>query len=108
MPLIPKSGSYRGRLACHPDSNFYTDSEGRKVVTEDFGLTWRYAKKGDTSHVHRYERRVLTVDTTANQEVPEPHHYAVAGNDPHANGLVFTPDAEAATETSHTEAYKNG
>jgi hypothetical protein len=104
--LLPKRGSYRGRLAFDPDSGFHTDGDGRKLVTEDEGKTWRYAKRSDSSHISRYQRRVLVVDTTANQEIPEPHHFTPAFDDPHANGLQFDPDEKAAVVTSHTEAYR--
>jgi hypothetical protein len=49
---------------------------------------------------------VLVVDTTANQETPEDHHYMPVLGDPHANGVKFDPDEVAAVVTSHTDAYR--
>lgn len=99
--------TYSGRLAFDPDSNFHLAEDGRRVVTEDEGKTWRYAVDGDYSHFERYHRRWVTVDGTANAEQPEPHHYAVLANDPHFDGVRFNPDMEAPTVTSHTEAYRD-
>lgn len=101
------SGPYQGRLAFDPDSGFHVDEKGRKLVTEDGGKSWRYARAGDTSHVSRYEKRVIEVDTTANARDPEPHHYGVQADDPHVAGLLHDSDPVAETVTSHTEAYRD-
>lgn len=103
---FPRRGAYHGRLAFDPDSGFHLAENGDRVVTEDGGRTWRYARPGDTGHNARYEKRVLTVDSTANAEEPEPHHYGVREDDPHADGLIHDPDSVAAKTTSHTDAYK--
>lgn len=106
--------TYSGRLAFDPDTNFHLAEDGRPVVTEDGGKTWRYAVEGDFSHFERYHERYATVDGTANSANPEPHHFAVLANDPHHDDdnpgnarLRFHPDMKAATVTSHTEAYRD-
>lgn len=100
--------AYSGRLAFDPDSGFHVGEDGKNVVTEDEGATWRYARAGDPSHIERYQERVIAVDTTANAEAPEPHHYEVQADDPHFAGVRSDPDAEAPVLTSHTDAYKDG
>lgn len=101
-----RGGPYQGRLAFDSDSGFHLGEDGRRVVSEDGGKTWRYAKRGDSSHFARYHERYTEVEQTANAADPEQHHYGVSADDPHADGLVFDPDHDAATATSHTEAYK--
>lgn len=124
---LPRYGAYHGRLAF--DGEFHTDPDGRRVVTTDGGLTWRYGRYSDTSHNVRYSKRTLVVQGTDRELVdlalehgtPEnpnfekahailrelhPQHYGPVRTDPHRHALVTTPDAEAATETSHTDAYK--
>lgn len=120
---------YSGRLTFDPETDFHTDLEGRKVVTEDGGLSWRYAEDGDPSHNARYQRNVLSVDTTptvlarltvehgpviAEKKMrdEQPHHYEVQTDDQHydlvARDLTrpkFDPDVEAETITGHTDAY---
>lgn len=103
---FPRRGRYEGRLAFDPDAGFHTDAKGRRVVTVDEGLSWRYARRSDTSHNARYQQRVLLVESTANQATPEPHHFEVQPGDAHYDGLVADPDVVAATVTSHTEAYR--
>lgn len=122
---LPRFGAYHGRLAF--DGKFHTDPEGRKVVTTDGGTTWRYGRYSDTPHNERYSKRTLVVqgtdkelvDLTLEHGSPDspnfekahellrelhPQHYGVSRIDEHRHGLVFTPDSEAVTETSHTEA----
>lgn len=101
-----RGGPYSGRLAFDPDSGFHLGEDGRRVVSDDEGKTWRYATRRDTSHHTRYHKRFVTVDSTANAADPEPHHYGVQEKDPHADGLIEDPDSEAATITSHTAAYE--
>ncbi len=110
--------AYVGRLAFDPETNFHVDPDGRRVVTDDGGATWRYATDQDTSHVERYQTAVLNVDSTANDvarflieggttaEARErwPHHYEVHPDDPHAGGIVFHPDVKAPTQASCTQA----
>lgn len=103
---LPRRGTYTGRLAFDPDTLFHVDPDGRRVVTLDGGMTWRYARRSDVSHNARYQRRLLVVDGTANAATPEPHHYQVQPDDPHAAGLLTHPDVEAAVQTSHTDAWK--
>jgi hypothetical protein len=55
MPF-PKRGQYSGRLAWDHDTGFHLDTKGRRVVTDDEGKSWRYAKRGDQSHHERYHR----------------------------------------------------
>lgn len=114
-----KRGRYVGRLGFDPDTEFHTDLAGRRVVTDDGGKTWRYAKKADVSHNSRYQKRVATVDTTANQllaltlehgaaaaeTLVEQHHFAVQPDDAHYAGVLADPDGVAETVTGHTEAY---
>src|SRR4051794_24717248 len=102
-----RGGPYEGRLAFDSDSGFHLAEDGRRALTEDGGKTWRYARRGDTSHVSRYEQRVLTVDTTANAADPEPRHSGVVRDDPHADGVLHDPDPVAVKITSHTEAYRD-
>ena len=97
---------YSGRLAFDPDSGFHLAENGKKVVTLDEGKTWQYATAADTSHIERYQERVVEVDTTANAAEPEPHHYEVQADDPHFAGVRSDPDVVAPTLTSHTEAYE--
>jgi hypothetical protein len=116
------SDTYTGRLSFDPETEFHTDPDGKQVVTDDGGKTWRYAKDGDTPHNHRYSERSLTVDGTANvllelqlehgrEKANElmleqhPHHFDVQSDDAHADGVKHDPDAIAETITSHTEAY---
>lgn len=100
------SGRYHGRLAFDPETDFHLAEDGARVVTKDGGKTWHYAGAEDKSHFERYHERFVEVDSTANAADPEPHHYGVLATDPHVNGLIFDPDKDAATVTSHTEAYK--
>lgn len=96
---------YSGRLAFDPGSDFHVDPDGDPVVTLDGGKTWVYAVAGDTSHHDRYHSQYAAVNTTANADEPEPHHFEVQPDDPHFGGLKFSPDKLAAKETSHTEAW---
>lgn len=112
--------AYKGRLAFDPDTEFHIDPEGKPVVTDDGGKTWRYAKDDDTSHNARYQKRLLVVDSTANAfaelayqhgkdaaaSMVEPHHFEVQPDDAHAGGVKFDPDDVAETITGHTEAWK--
>ncbi len=116
------SDVYAGRLAFDPETEFHTDPDGKPVVTDDGGKTWRYAVEADTSHNHRYEERVLGVDGTANTLLElqlehgrekaeellreqQPHHFDVQPDDAHVDGVRHDPDPVAETITSHTEAY---
>ena len=106
MFKLPKRGPYRGRLAFDPDTGFHVDPVGRKVVTDDAGKTWRYAKRGDSSHQTRYQQRVVVVASTTDEghaagDPAHAHHLDTAA----AGGLVAHPDAVAPVQTSHTEAY---
>lgn len=103
----PRGGAYSGRLAFDPDSGFHLAENGRRVVTEDEGKTWRYARRGEQSHFTRYHKRYAAVDSTANAEKPEQHHWGVRADDPHVDGLIEDPDSVAPTVTSHTEAYRD-
>ena len=58
---FPKRGTYRGRLAWDDASGFHVDPKGRRVVTDDEGATWRYAKRGDPSHQDRYHKQHVEV-----------------------------------------------
>lgn len=126
---FPKRGVYTGRLAFDPESGFHVDSDGRNVITLDGGTTWRYANRRDASHNARYERRRVTVDSTDNAHIAivaehgpavaeqrmweqYPHHFEVQPHDAHFDGsaknktrLIFHPDVEAPTKTSHTDAW---
>lgn len=126
---LPKRGTYTGRLAFDPDTGFHIDPKGRRVVTDD-GKTWRYAKRGDLSHNARHGRVIVAVDTTENAlaalavkigleqahaqlRAEQPHHYEVQTADGHYNlqapnltTLKVHTDAEAPTQTSHTEAWQ--
>lgn len=122
-----KRGPYTGRLAFDPDTGFHTDPQGRKVVTDDHGRTWRYAEKLDPSHNARYQQQVAVIDTTANEfaelefrhgpdvaaRMVSAHHFEAQLDDAHfdhaAPGktkIKFDPDVVAATVTSHTDAYR--
>lgn len=110
---------YTGRLAFDPETEFHTDEDGARVVTDDNGATWRYAEDADESHNARYQQAVAAVDTTENQlaqlayehgiekanEMVDPHHFEVQADDPHYDGCKVDPDEVAATITGHTEAY---
>lgn len=123
---MPAKAAYSGRLAFDPETGFHVSEDGKNVVTEDGGKTWRFAKDGDPSHVERYHERYVTVDSTANKfaelafkhgedraaELIEPHHFEAQPDDPHydesADGKStpkFHPDEVAPTVTSHTDAY---
>jgi hypothetical protein len=99
--------NYVGRLAFDPDSGFHLSEDGKPVITEDKGKSWRYAAEGEPNHLSRYQRRVVVIDTTANAEDPEPHHFEVQPDDPHVDGVLVDPDVEAETITAHTEAWKD-
>lgn len=108
---FPRRGRYRGRLAFNPDTGFHEDTSGRRVVTYDGGSTWRYARRGDTSHQARYSLRVVTVDSTANRPDGQPHHWGVQPDDlhhdPSAPGTakpLSHPDGVSEYVTSHTDA----
>lgn len=113
---------YKGRLAFDPDSGFHIDPTGKKVVTDDGGKTWRYAKVADTPHNDRYQQTIAVVDSTANKlaelsiehgrmkaeaiiREEQPHHFDVQRHDAHFDGVRSDPDPVAAVVTSHTEAY---
>lgn len=112
-------GAYTGRLAFDPDTEFHTDPDGKPVVTDDEGKSWRYATKADSSHNARYRLQTLVVDSTANQfaelayehgaekaaELVDQHHFQVQPDDAHFGGVRSDPDTVAETVTSHTEAY---
>ena len=114
------SDPYSGRLAFDPDTGFHTDPDGKPVMTEDEGKTWRYATDADLPHNDRYQQRVLTVDSTANQlmelqlehgrekaaELVDAHHFEVQPDDEHFTGVRSDPDPVAETITGHTEAYQ--
>ena len=102
-----KRGPYEGRLAFDSASGFHLDAQGRKVLTEDGGKSWRYAKRGDKSHLERYSENVLSFRGTNLDEHPEPHHHEVQPDDPHYDGLVFHPDPIAPQQTSHTGAWND-
>lgn len=127
MLKLLRRGPYEGRLAFDSDSGFHVAVNGRRVVTDDGGKTWRYARRGDTSHNARHQQRAVTIDSTANRlaeltlqqggviaaEQVDPHHYEVQTDDQHfdhsAPGLTslkHDPDVDAAIVTSHTKAYQ--
>jgi hypothetical protein len=83
-------------LAFDQDTLFHIDPQGRKVVTDDAGLTWRYAKRGDPSHSERYGARVAVVDASTEAE---PHHFEVQPDDALFNGLVFHSDEDGPNVT---------
>lgn len=96
-------GIYEGRLAFDSDSGFHVDPKGRKLVSDDEGKSWRYAKRSDVSHLERYHATFATVVATT---AADQHHTDPVQDDPHLNGVIDSPDKLAAKETSHTEAYK--
>lgn len=125
---------YHGRLAFDPETNFHIAEDGRPVLTEDDGKTWRYADEGDASHFERHHRSFAAVDGTANELMnlqlehgrekaeeimreQSPHHFDVTPDDEHFQegatheGVVThtrlqsSPDAAAVIETGHTEAW---
>jgi hypothetical protein len=95
-------GGYVGRLSFDPDSGFHTDLKGNRVVSEDGGKTWRYAKRNDISHLERYHATFVTVAATTGSDE---HHTSPKQNDPHLNGVIDSPDHLAVEETGHTRAY---
>lgn len=114
--------AYVGRLAFDSDTEFHVDPDGKPVVTDDQGLTWRYATDADTSHNARYQEQAVAVDSTPNvmlelqlehgrvkaEEImreQHPHHFEVQPDDAHAAGVKTDPDPVAETITSHTEAW---
>lgn len=97
-----RRGRYVGRLAFDPDTGFHVGEDGRKVVTDDAGSTWRYATRKDTSHQERYHQKTAVVNGTTDAD---PHHHSAPGDDPHSAGLIWSPDQAAVFETSHTKAY---
>ena len=116
--------SYSGRLAFDPDTHFHVAEDGRPVVTEDGGKSWRYAEDGDPSHYDRYHQQFAQVDTTANQlgelqlehgrveaerllREQQPHHFEVQPDDAHFAGVRADPDHVAETITGHTEAWRD-
>lgn len=105
MRLFGRS-SYSGRLAFDSDSGFHVDPRGKKLVTDDGGKSWRYAKRGDPSHQARYHSNYVVIDSTANAETPEPHHFGVQDHDAHYGGILSDPDVVAEKITSHTESYQ--
>lgn len=98
---------YTGRLAYDPETDFHLSEDGKPVVTDDGGRTWRYATNDDFSHFAKYHERYAVVDSTANAAEPEPHHFEVQPDDPHFNGMTYVPDVKSATNTSHTDAWKD-
>lgn len=112
--------AYSGRLAFDPETEFHVDVDGKPVVTDDEGKTWRYATADDLSHNDRYQQAVAVVDSTANRlaelslehgrekaaELVEPHHFEVQPDDAHFGKVKTDPDHVAETITSHTEAYQ--
>jgi hypothetical protein len=125
------SGTYSGRLAFDPETDFHTDPDGNPVVTEDGGKTWRYATDDDVSHVEQYHERFATVDSTDNRLAElmvehgrdraneimrgtDPHHFEVQPGDDHHDAdarnktkLASLPRKKAGTTTGHTEAWKD-
>lgn len=102
MGLFAKKGVYVGRLAFDPDSEFHFDPKGRRVVTTDEGVTWRYAVKTDTPHNARYGNRALGVNPSVDGE---PHHVSPELGDRHFDGIQFLPDEKSVTHSSHTESW---
>src|SRR5512146_2181544 len=100
--IFKPRGEYSGRLAFDSASGFHLDPDGNKVVTEDGGKSWRYAKRRDKSHLERYSKNVISFRGTNLEEHPEPHHHEVQPEDPHFGGLIFDPDPVAHAITSHT------
>src|SRR6478609_5779678 len=99
---FPRRGRYVGRLAFDPETGFHVGADGRRVVTDDAGATWRYAKRKDASHQERYHQRNAVFGPTTEAD---PHHVTAPGSDPHSAGVLNDPDEVAAKATSHTEAY---
>src|SRR5690242_21961732 len=129
MPADNAHKAYSVRLAFDPETGFHLAENGKPVVTEDGGKTWRYAVEGEPSHIERYQERVVAVDSTANQfaelafkhgaeraaELVDPHHFEAQPDDEHydegADGKSSPqsdPDHLAATITSHTDSWKDG
>lgn len=128
---LPRYGVYVGRLTFDPDTLSHADSNGRRVVTDDGGATWRYARRGDPSHNARYERNALEIDTTPTvlarlavthgeeeahriMRAEQPHHYETQVTDEHydlvARDLTRPKrdaDVDAVTVTSHTAAWRH-
>jgi hypothetical protein len=119
MPAAKAAKAYSGRLAFDSDTGFHLAEDGKPVVTEDEGKTWRYATADDPSHIERYQQRVLEIDSTANKfaelafehgpeqakaMVDEHHWYEPDPTDP----APADPDHVAKTITSHTVAYAEG
>lgn len=107
---LPRRGEYIGRLAFNPDTGFHVDPEGRHVLTEDGGKTWRYARRADASHITRYHRQTLAFRATATEQAEKdltdeqmlalhPHHFEQAS-------APTIPDGIAETATGHTAAWK--
>lgn len=114
--------AYVGRLAFDPDTEFHVDPDGKPVVTDDAGVTWRYATDKDSSHNARFQQQALAVDGTPNvlfelqlehgrvkaEEImreQHPHHFEVQPDDDHAGGVKTDPDDVAETITSHTASW---
>lgn len=100
MSLLPRRGPYAGRLAFDPDSGFHVSVDGRRVVTDDHGQTWRYATGDDVSHISRYERNVLIVQGTTDED---PHHQLPAPDDAHYDAAApgFTRPTEDEDHVGH-------
>lgn len=124
------SGLYSGRLECDGDGNLLA-SEGEfagfPVAYHDGSYV--FVLRGEQSHNKRHEENVVTMVMTQVDDPEQPgfagtpddptegmeHHWGALEDDPHYDPdapkfnakAAVEPDAQAATSTGHTEAYRN-
>jgi hypothetical protein len=104
-PLPARPEVYVGRLVCDGEGHLCAQDgpfAGDPVYFDRATGSFLWAGDG-ASHNRRHHRQFVVVNGTTEAD---PHHFMVAQPDAHEDGLVFTPDDDAAVETGHTEAWK--
>jgi len=89
----------------------YGENHGKPVAEHEGSYV--FVNAGEASHNDRHHRNLLEFAGTTDESAEgESHHLEPASDDPHYDAdtenhtrLRFSPDAVAATETGHTDAY---
>lgn len=105
---------YVGRLACDGEGNLLADEgeyKGVGVYHDVESNSFKFVEDGGFSHNQRFHQAVAVIQGTTEDD---PHHFEAQPDDAHYDPTApgkardrFHPDAVAATQTSHTEAYTN-
>ena len=60
-----ESAVYNGRRSYDSKIGYHLTEDGSRIITDDKGKTWRYAKEGDPSHFMKYHKRFVPIVSTA-------------------------------------------